>query len=351
MTVSELYMKLKDRSKWFFMERDLERLLSALRSSGDFWEVLDRCEVPVLLASWLVAELEREGLVEVGGEEVKLTREGEKFCEDNRIPPHRRLECTWCRGKAVHVEGYMKVLREFKKLALERPRPLREYDQGYVTEESTVARVVLMAARGDLEGKRILVLGDDDLVGLALALTGAPEEVVVLDIDERLLDFIGSKAKEIGFGRLETRRADFRDPLPGDLVGRFHVFLTDPSESLPALKAFIGRGVVGLKGIGGAGYFGLTRAESSLRKWRELERLLVEDFGLAITDIIHNFNSYVGWGYEREMRAWKYLPVKSEPKGIWYRSCWFRIERVEETPLDNSPIEGEIIEDEEMATA
>jgi len=351
MTVGELYGKLKDKSKWFFMERDIERIFSALRSSGDFWEVLDRSEVPVLLVSWLVGEFEREGLVEVVEEEVRLTEEGRRFCEENRIPEHRRLECPWCRGKAVHVEAYMKVLREFKRLVSERPKPLRQYDQGFVTEESTIARVVLMAARGDLEGKKVLVLGDDDLVGLALALTGAPGEVVVLDIDDRLLDFIENKAREVGFHGLEVRRADFRDPLSEDLVGRFDVFLTDPSESLPALRAFIGRGVVGLKGIGGAGYFGLTRAESSLWKWRELEKILVQDFGMAITDIIHDFNAYLGWGYEREMKAWNYLPVKSEPKGIWYRSCWFRIERVEETHLENAPIEGEIVEDDEMATA
>ncbi|HID11025.1 MAG TPA: putative methyltransferase [Candidatus Latescibacteria bacterium] len=351
MTVGELYGRLKDKSKWFFMERDIGRLFSALRSSGDFWEVLDLSEVPMLLASWLVGELEREGFVAVVGEEVRLTEKGECFCRENDISRARRLECPWCRGKAVHVEAYMKVLREFKGLSLERPEPLRQYDQGYVTEESTVARVVLMAARGDLEGNAILVLGDDDLAGLALALTGAPKEVVVLDIDERLLDFIEDKAREVGFHNLEARRADFRDPLPEDLVGRFDVFLTDPSESLPALKAFIGRGVVGLKGLGGAGYFGLTRAESSLWKWRELEKILVEDFGMAITDIIHDFNAYLSWGYEREMKAWDYLPVKAEPKGIWYRSCWFRIERVEETHLENVPIEGEIVEDEEMATA
>ena len=49
--------------------------------------------------------------------------------------------------------------------------------------------------RGNLIGKRILVIGDDDLFSLAAALTGLPSWVVVLEKDPRLVAFINHVAR------------------------------------------------------------------------------------------------------------------------------------------------------------
>lgn len=82
--------------------------------------------------------------------------------------------------------------------AKERPEAIQDFDQGYVTPESTLARVALAWNWGDLEGKEVLVLGDDDLTGLAAALTGLPKRVVVLDADPRIVRFLERAAKAEG---------------------------------------------------------------------------------------------------------------------------------------------------------
>jgi predicted methyltransferase len=86
-----------------------------------------------------------------------------------------------------------------------------------------------------------------------------------------------------------------------------------------------------LKGERRAGYFGITRRESSLDKWREIQRTLINEFNVVITDIIRNFNHYINWGYEEETRAWKLAPIKKKPEEIWYKSYMFRIETLKDS--------------------
>jgi predicted methyltransferase len=55
-------------------------------------------------------------------------------------------------------------------------------------------------------------------------------------------------------------------------------------------------------------------------------------------------------GAIEKMRSWEWLPTKAEPKSIWYRSAFFRIELLRKPQLENKRLEGNIFEDEEAAT-
>ena len=348
--IRRLWQEAAKRTKIPLTERDIERTLRALLASQDIWEVIDRSDVPMMALFSILEVLEDEGLLHVDGERLVLTAAGHKLAEDRRLAPARELRCPHCGGRGLDLgqEPLRQLLRRFDELSRGRPEAIQEYDQGYVTPETAVARVAMMWARGDLEGKRLVVLGDDDLVGLAAALTGAPREVLVVDIDPRIIEFTRQAGEREGLP-LRAAVHDLREPLPREWLGAFDTFFTDPPETFAGLRAFIERGLLCLAGPGSAGYFGLTHREASLAKWRSLQRHLLE-LGACITELIDDFNEYVDWGYLEQMRAWGSLPVKVRPKRPWYRSSLYRIELLERPRLANEPLPEEILKDEEAAT-
>jgi len=348
-SLTQIAARAQEESSLFLTPRDVGRVLSALLSTDDLWAVVDVAQVPImaLCAIWKV--LAEEGLVTTVGKRVKLTPKGEGACREWGIHPPLSLTCPRCRGRGLLLGPVAEVADRFSAIARQRPEAIQDYDQGYVTEESTLWRVAFMWERGDLEGKELLVLGDDDLVSIAAALTGAPKRVAVLDIDRRLTDFLEEVARREGLA-LQVLTHDLCNPLPPSLTRRFDTFFTDPSESFQALAyAFVNRGLSALKGPGSAGYFGLTRLESSLEKWRQIQRFLLEA-GAVITDILDNFNDYVNWPYVEKMRSWPHLPVQALPRRTWYRSALYRLELLGEPPKDERVLGVEVFEDEEAAT-
>jgi predicted methyltransferase len=330
--------------------RDVARVFSAALTSGDIWRIVDLAGIPVLAACEALRALAEQGWLRFSRETVVITEEGRKTAQTLGLTAVRELRCPHCRGRGLDLHLFSELAEEFHRLAPGRPEASQEFDQGYVTEETTVARIALLHARGDLAGKEILVLGDDDLVSLAASLTRLPKRVAVLDVDPRIVRFLREVAQAEGL-RLEVLQHDLREPLPAELLRRFDTFVCDPTESLRGYLAFVQRGISALRGPGCAGYLGLTRLEASLAKWRRIELALLEA-GAVITDLFPNFHEYVNWPYIETMRAWPHLPVKRVPgkHEPWYRSALLRIELGEEPKVENVRYPGDIFTDEEAAT-
>lgn len=347
--MEKLYRVAVSRTKIPITKRDLERAIAALLVCDDIWEIIDLSDVPFIALCVILDVFKEEGLLEVDGSKLILTDEGKKLASSMRIEPALAFKCQRCNGRGIEIETMGDIAR-FKEIAFNRPQPLQKYDQGYVTVETTLARVALMWERGDLAGKEIIVLGDDDLVSIAAGLTGKPARVIAIDIDKRLVELINEVAKEHDL-KIKAYLHDLSKPLPRGWLESFDTFVTDPPESLQALKAFLERGLVCLKGIGSAGYFGLTRRESSLAKWHKLQLQLLR-WGVCITDLIDDFNEYLNWGYIEDMGGWKRLPTfisVSKPKGIWYRSSFYRVEVIRKAKYTNDPLLIDF-EDVEAAT-
>jgi N4-bis(aminopropyl)spermidine synthase len=348
--LAELIEATKKEAPIPFSPRDAERALSALLATDDLWEAVRLSHAPMrfLCAFW--NRMVQDGLLAATDGRLKLTDKGRDFALALGVSPAREAVCDACEGRGV---DFRKLFREaaerFVAICKNRPEAIQDYDQGYVTEATTLARIAFAWQRGDLEGKEIIVLGDDDLMSIAAALTGAPKRVLALDIDERLVDFINEVAEREGLTNLQAVRHDLREPIPDEWLSAFDTFLCDPTESFVGFKAFVERGLLCLKGVGSAGYFGLTHVESSLDKWARIQQFLLES-GAVITDLRDDFSGYVNWGYIETMRSWEWLPTKAEPKSIWYRSAFFRIELLRKPQLENKRLEGNIFEDEEAAT-
>ncbi len=229
-----------------------------------------------------------EGLVEVSHGKLKLTPLGLKKREEWRVK-YYDVRCSHCEGKGIEEDAFG-ILEDYKKIASLRPKPIAEYDQGHIKEEDVMRRIAFIYERGDLEDTRILVMGDDDLISIGMALTRLPEKIAVLEIDNRLIDFINKVSREYNLP-IEVERFDVRHDLSEKYRGNFDVFITDPVETLEGITLFLSRAATSLRGVGSAGYFGLTHLEASLRKWREIEKRLL-NMNFAITDMLRDFNVY-----------------------------------------------------------
>lgn len=340
--MQELLLAVQNETGIRVTEQGLRRVIGALLSEGEFWGSLRFANEPFNLVAEICKYLQEKEYIYFSGSRILLTEAGDQWLNQNKIQPIIPSVCKTCQGKAVELTKFTDLLATLKHITLSRPSSIIDYDQGYVTEETTVARVALLAQQGDIQNKDILVLGDDDLLSIAAGLSRLPRRVIVVEIDPRIVDFIDKIAKKQDLP-VEARIVDLRNPLPSDLLKSFDTFLTDPPETLKALELFISRGIAGLKGPGCAGYFGVTNVESSKVKWKALEEALILKHKVVITDMIRNFNEYVNWKHLLSSIRNDIDPVKVEPKLNWYRSTQFRIETLEETQTFNESATGDEI--------
>lgn len=115
-----------------------------------------------------------------------------------------------------------------------RPLPLREFDQIYMKAGDMVLQTSLIAQR--FAGRRLVFMGDGDSISLCLAylvhrevLAEGPSQILVLDFDERIVRAVERFADKEGLAdRITSRLYNCIDELPGDLIGKFNAFYTNP---------------------------------------------------------------------------------------------------------------------------
>eukprot|EP01126_Amoeba_proteus_P024362 TRINITY_DN2455_c0_g1_i4.p1 TRINITY_DN2455_c0_g1~~TRINITY_DN2455_c0_g1_i4.p1 ORF type:complete len:363 (-),score=68.64 TRINITY_DN2455_c0_g1_i4:43-1086(-) len=293
--------------------------------------------------------IESQGFIQKDGHGgLTLTEEGRRQLPPQALTNERfSTFCEKCEGRGYSLpEPPTNLSEELNRILLDRPAPLEVYDQWYMTSTHASFRTEFMRDSADLIDKRILFIGDDDLLSVAVALTHLPKEVVVVEIDQRLVDFVNRMGKELGFP-LRARQYDLRLPLDESLIGQFDVFVCDPTETMQGLSFFLSRGVSSLKGVGSAVYFGLTSLEASKKKWFEIQKLL-HNMNLVITDIRHNFTEYPDPPWVNTLSIWTNL--RHTPTCTWYKSCFYRLELIDvPNPLivGSYELEGDVYEDDE----
>ena len=188
------------------------------------------------------------------------------------------------------------VLDEMRRICGRRPEVDVRLDQSHATPETALRRAVYLYTHDALEGRDVLILGDDDLTSLALgifadAMGTRPRSIIVLETDERLVQFLGDEAREKEL-HMEVIQCDLREALPDGLAGRFDAFLTDPPYTLQGLDLFVSRGVGALRQeVGKQGYicFGRRSPEEAASVFQA-----ITEMGLAPVEVLPDFNRYVG---------------------------------------------------------
>ncbi|MEM1993933.1 MAG: bis-aminopropyl spermidine synthase family protein [Nitrososphaerales archaeon] len=298
-------------------------ILHELNTAKSLWDLLAVLHYPIKDVLKAIKELREEGFIKVAENGFELIDKGKGFVKS--VTKYTGNICSACQGKRVVLDdAFNEVLNEFKKLVKDRPQPSSEFFQGYMKEEDVINRIAFMHHYRDVADKEIVLIGDDDLVSVALSLTGLPKRICVLDIDERIGSFLKALRKHHGL-EIEFRKYDVSENLPPDLISSFDVFSSEPLETLSGLRVFLGRGISCLK-EDGVGYFGLTVLEASYRKWRAVQNFLLRS-NCVITDVVRDFSRYP-MQYETvdyENFANK-LGLPSHGRRDWYKSTLFRFE-------------------------
>ena len=123
------------------------------------------------------------------------------------------------------------------------PRPRRHLDHVPATAETAVRRALWLDSTYDLDGARLLCVGDHDLTSLAVAVVNPRVEVTVVDVDEGILAYIDGQ-------RLPSVRclwSDLRFGLADGARGWADLVFTDPPYTPEGVGLFLGRGLEGLR--------------------------------------------------------------------------------------------------------
>lgn len=344
--MKRLLQNIQKKTRKKILSYKIVHIIEALLSSDNFWEIADLSEQPFYLVCAVIDSLISEDIIKIENNRIVLTEKGKNFVKRLNLSPKIRLRCPKCKGRGIDLKPLKLAYKKFLKIIKNRPPALQKFDQGFQTPDSVFGRIALAIERGDIQGKDIIVLGDDDLMAIALRFTGMPDRITVLEIDTRITEFMEKINIKYNLG-IEIVNFDLCKKLPGKFIGKYDTFFCDPTEAFAGFKIFVSKGIACLKKEGCAGYFGITRVESGIEKWWKFEKFLLNS-KVVVTDILSNFSEYENWDFTELKRTWESLPVKQIPDRIWYRSWLLRIETLSGFSRKNEIIKSkDLYEDDE----
>jgi N4-bis(aminopropyl)spermidine synthase len=256
-------------------------------------------ELPVPIVASVCGELRKRSVV-AERRPAQLTTIGRALFSAGGLRLQRPPACPACRGRGLALgSDAASLVAEIDRLAKRAPPVRLELDQCHCTVETKLRRVLALHEADALVGRRILLLGDDDLTSLAIDRfvrrfgSGAPiEHLAVLDVDAEIVDFV---RRELDGGpiRASTIRHDLREPLPASFRNAFDTVVTDPPYTTAAARLFLSRAAQALDGRAGDVFlsFGSKRPQAAFR----LQQAIAE-IGFVIRRLVRDFNEYVGAG-------------------------------------------------------
>ena len=251
-------------------------------------------ELPVPIVAAVCNELRKRGVID-RTRPVRLTAPARQALASGQ--PNHDARCPCCGGLGLRIPDQLQALgAELEAVADGAPQARMELDQTHCTVPTKIRRVLKLHEAGALAGRRIVLLGDDDLIAVAIAryarLTGTQVgRLAVIDSDPAVLSWISEQAAGADVLLVEH---DLREPLPAGLTGAFDVACTDPPYTVPGAELFLSRAVSALEARPGLHVFfsfGARRPAEMLATQR-----LIAGLGLVVRSMTPSFNSYVGAG-------------------------------------------------------
>ena len=249
--------------------------------------------IPIPTMAAVRKELEKVGLIDRVQKGAILTEAGLRFVIDSlHIEVTDSFLCDECSGLGLELPVEADDLIAKQRIFSEkRPKPLTKYDQAFGKPITAIRRAYLMLEHGDLEGRNVLLLGDDDFTSLGIAQLKTQANISVVDIDERLLEIITEISREEKY-RINCYQADLRESLPEELHNIFDAVLTDPPYTPTGLRLFLSRAIQALKNSSGKKIY-LAFAHRPPNDLLKIQKVILEH-NLAIQQIIPGFNLYEG---------------------------------------------------------
>jgi predicted methyltransferase len=253
--------------------------------------------LPVPIVASICGELRKRDVVAFE-RPAQLTASGRALFRAERLAVPT-CACPHCAGRGLVIPPVLAAsVRDVARLARRAPAPRVELDQCHCTVETKLRRVLALHEADALVGRRVLLLGDDDLVSLAIARVVARvgsgralEQLTVVDVDPSVIGFVRRELARAPFP-VSCIEHDLRSPLPVGLAGSFDTVLTDPPYTAAGARLFLSRAAEALPGAGTVFLsFGSRRAETTFAVQRDIVRM-----GFAIKARVPDFNQYVGAG-------------------------------------------------------
>lgn len=280
----------------------VQALLRAVYRAGSLrlQDAAREARLPLPVASAVRRELEKAGLLE-RKQGLSLTGDGREFVERDLGMRTTQLDitCTTCAGHGIVIPESLKAeVERLAEIIAGAPSVDVTLDQAPCMPDTAMRRALLMLQNGALEGRRVLLLGDDDSVSIAIGLLGRAlgkgdltAGVTVVDADERRIAFLRDAAAREQLA-LEVVHHDLRRPLPAGLRRAFDTIETDPPYTLEGARLFLARGCEALATeADGHCFFSFTHWPAS--QMLELQKVFT-DLGLAVRAVWPNFNRYAG---------------------------------------------------------
>ncbi|HXP18134.1 MAG TPA: bis-aminopropyl spermidine synthase family protein [Streptosporangiaceae bacterium] len=277
--------------------RDILRVI-ALSEPVPASQISRMAELPVPIVTAVCNELRKRAVVD-RSRPVRLTEEARARLSTSGASLDPACDC--CGGLGLRIPAELAALgTELEQAAAGAPPARLELDQTHCTIETKIHRVLRLHQAGALDGTKIVLLGDDDLIAVTIArfarLTGTAAAIrglTVIDTDPAVLAWTAEQCAGTGVA-VEVAEHDLRLPLPEGLAGRFDVACTDPPYTVPGAELFLSRAVAALRPRPGQHVFfsfGARRPAETLRTQQ-----LIAALGLVVRSLTPNFNSYLGAG-------------------------------------------------------
>ncbi|MFX0064822.1 MAG: bis-aminopropyl spermidine synthase family protein [Candidatus Hermodarchaeota archaeon] len=254
-------------------------------------------QIPLPVVSAILNELQKVGLVE-RKRGTQLSPKGLNFAENvlsfRSVPP---IKCPRCSTKTIIIPTELTdLLLKLNEYVIHAPTSKPLLDQVRCTSETSLLRTLYLLDAGDLAGKSVLFLGDNDLTSLACALVAShlqlKVELIVVDIDDELVQYLANINQNENF-QIELISHDLKKPLPQILRERVDIIITDPPYTIPGVLLFLSRGIECLKYPRGGKSIYLSFNARGDEEMHTLQQSLLQ-MNLYLKHILPTFNTYTG---------------------------------------------------------
>jgi N4-bis(aminopropyl)spermidine synthase len=262
-------------------------------------DVSRQTALPVPIVAAVGNEMRRRGLL--GRERPSvLTEAGRELAAELGMALGIEADCSMCSGLEIAIPAELtEAVDRLAEIMEHGPGADLALDQSHCTPETKVRRVLALIRSGVLPGGPLLLIGDDDLVSLAVGVVGdvlgipLTPRLAVADIAEDVLGYIADTATSLDL-RVDLAQHDLREPLPERLRGEFDAAMTDPPYTPEGARLFLSRAVEGLQ-PGPAHSIFFSFGAKGPDEMLDVQRQVI-DLGLVTHGLIRNFNEYLGSG-------------------------------------------------------
>jgi hypothetical protein len=215
--------------------------------------------------------------------------------EYDPLPDHYDLSLSEIPNEFASISKIEEILEN-------RPEPDFALDQSHAISSTVINRALYLLKKGDIEGRKILFLGDDDATSLAIGLMNLAEEITVIDIDPNVIKFLSDGANTLSLKKYNLLTHDLRESSPTSVLNNYDIVVMDPPYTNEGLRLFLKRAkqilktsvniegkehkVIGKKCL-------LCFGNKPPKEMQQIQ-LSILDHGFIIKEMMPSFNLYKG---------------------------------------------------------